>query len=349
LYAIFMNRDELIEKVMDRMFGYGELQYLIDDPTISDIDFNRHNYCTIKRDGMRQTENIGFKNEKIFEDFVKLIITRRGGIINENDSHCRVADLQKRLRINGSIWPRNITGPSLNIRKHPMKSHTYDDLINLKMLDKQLSVFLQKLAKTSSRVIFCGKGAAGKTTLLRTFINSFDELERVLVCESDSELYPDNPSCIVQRVKKGNEGGRPVVLLDLVGDGLTMTLDTYVVGEIVGNESWTVITAGLNGHRILGTLHANSAMSTFNRLVTLIKLAGADLGEATLKHIISDSIDIIVYMKDFKVAEILEVVGFDETTGTIATNLLYLLKTGSTIGELKGRLRHELEGINIDD
>jgi len=320
-YGIF--RDELIQKVFDFMFGYGELQSYIEEEDITDIDGTRFNQFVIKRHGVRSKIPINFGNEKIFDTYCKLIAIRNGGILNENDSHCRVTDEKNRLRINVSIKPRNIAGPAISIRKHRRNSYTLEDLQQLGMLDDDLLGLIRSLAESDASVLFCGKGAAGKTTLMRAFINILPEMERVLIVESDAEVYPDKPYCIEQRIKKQNEGGRPITLKDLVKDGLTMSLDTYCVGEITGDEAWEFVKAAFSGHRGIATTHSESAGDAFARLLTLSK--GAHIGESekTINEMLGKSMNYIFYLKDFKVVEVLEVAGYDNEKERFAYNRLY--------------------------
>lgn len=304
-------RDELIRKALDFMFGYGELQPYIEDEDITDIDGTRYNEFSIKKHGVRTKIPVDFGNEKIFDTYCKLVAIRNRGILNENDSHCRVTDEARRLRINVSVRPRNVAGPAISIRKHRKTSYTLEDLRRQGMLDEELTVLLHRLAVSDASVLFCGKGAAGKTTLMRAFINVLPEMERVLIVESDAEIYPDKPYCIEQRIKKQNEGGRIVTLRDLVRDGLTMSLDTYCVGEITGDEAWEFVKASYTGHRGVATTHSESAEEAFGRLLTLSK--GANIGESekTVKEMLAKSIDYIFYLKDFKLVKVLEIAGYD--------------------------------------
>lgn len=322
-YHCGVYRDELIRKVLDFMFGYGELQPYIDEADISDIDGTRYNQFVIKRNGVRSKIPVHFGSERIFDTYCKLVAIRNGGILNENDSHCRVTDEKNRLRINVSIKPRNIAGPAISIRKHRRNSYTLQELKSLGMLDDALHRMLVKLAMSDRSILFCGKGAAGKTTLMRAFINALPEMERVLIVESDAEIYPDKPYCIEQRVKKQNEGGRPITLKELVRDGLTMSLDTYCVGEITGDEAWDFVRAAFSGHRGIATTHSESAEDAFARLLTLSK--GANIGESekTIKQMLGRSIDIIFYLKDFRVVEVLEVVGYDTSADAFEYKRLY--------------------------
>lgn len=322
-YHAGADRDELIRKVMDFMFGYGLLQPYIEDEDITDIDGTAYDQFVIKRHGVRSKIPVNFGSEKIFDTYCKLVAIRNGGILNENDSHCRVTDERYRLRINVSIRPRNISGPAISIRKHRKNSYTIKDLKRLGMLDDELEALLRRLAASDASVLFCGKGAAGKTTLMRAFINILPEMERVLIVESDAEIYPDKPYCIEQRIKKKNEGGRPVTLKDLVLDGLTMSLDTYCVGEITGDEAWEFIKAAFSGHRGIATTHSESAEDAFGRLLTLSK--GANIGESekTIKEALGRSIDFIFYLKEFRVVEVLEVRGYDGQADRFVYKRLY--------------------------
>lgn len=352
-YFLGNTRQELIKKVFDYMFGYWELEKYIQDQSISDIDGIRYDYFTVKRNGKKEVIPLKFATEEQFDSFCKLVAIRNGGILNENDSHCRVTDEKNRLRINVSIRPRNITGPSISIRKHPKDNPDLNLLEQLGMIDKKMHSFLNMLAHSSANIVLCGKGAAGKTTLLRALADSFDEMERVLVCESDTELYPQNPNFIVQRIKKSNEGGRAVTLRDLVRDGLTMSLDTYIVGEIVADEAWEFIKAGFTGHRILATTHSQSSTDVFDRLVTLIKSANVDHTEKTLKRMLAASIDVVIFLKKYKVVEVVEIIGYDEEKDRINVHPLFgfdieyetdekLIGRFVKYGEMSGRLKKKL-------
>jgi len=332
-YHFGVFRDELIRKVFDFMFGYGELQKYVEDEEITDIDGTRFNEFAVKRNGLRYKIPVNFGNEKIFDTYCKLVAVRNRGILNENDSHCRVTDEKLRLRINVSIKPRNTSGPAISIRKHRKTSYKLHDLEAIGMFNGEIARFLRRLALTSTTILFCGKGAAGKTTLMRAFVNLLPEMERVLIVESDAEIYPDKPYCIGQRIKKFNEGGRPVTLKDLVRDGLTMSLDTYCIGEIVGDEAWEFVKAAFTGHRALATTHSESAGDAFARILILSKGANARESEKTIKEMLAKSIDVIIHLSDFKITEILEVLDYKVEADEFLYNRLYCFDSKRNITE----------------
>lgn len=302
-----IGREKIIRQIFDAMFGYGLLQPYIEDEDISDIDGTSFNEFSIKKKGIRQSINIDFHHNEALLTYCKLIAIRNGGILNENDSHCRVADLQKRLRINVSIPPRNINGPAISIRKHRRISYTMGQLIEEEMVTKEASTILINKIKTNQSIVFCGKGASGKTTLLRALINQIDDMERILIVESDAEIYPDKKFCIEQRVKRDSEGGNSITLEMLIKDGLTMSLDTYCIGEITGAEAYDFIKASCTGHRVLATIHSDQAEDCLQRLVSLAASHYTIESEQSLYKMVTQGIDIIVFLKNFQVKKICQV------------------------------------------
>lgn len=299
-------RDEIIRNVFNYMFGYGILQEYIDDEDITDIDGSRYNFFTVKKNGKKEVIPVEFTSSQEFERYCKLVVIRNGGVINESDSHERIADINNRLRINVTIPPRSMTGPAISIRKHRKKPYTLEDLCDKNMMNFKIKEFLKKIMSENSRIIVSGKGAAGKTTLLRALLMEVPEMERILVCEKDSEMFISNPNIIVHRIKKAKDYKNQITLKDLVADGLTMSLDGYCVGEIIGDESWDFIKAGHTDHKIFGTIHANSERDVVDRLSMLIENV-TDLSESRLERIIYQSIDYIIHLRNFKIERIVKI------------------------------------------
>ena len=305
------NIEYIKQQLFDRLFGYGFLQSLIEDESISDIDILRFNYILIKREGKLILSDLKFEDEATFERYCRLVVIRNGGMLNEVDSHCRVSDIKYALRINATIKPRNTSGATLSIRKHPKECYTLESLVGKGFMTQSQKNKLIEYNQQKKNIIICGKGGSGKTTLLRSLMSTVDEFERVLICESDQEVYPQQPNVISQCIKKDYLGGSKRNLEMLIKDGLTMSLDTYCIGEITGTEAWDLIQAGHTDHRILSTVHANSPEDLFLRLLAMIETR-TRLSESTLLRMITNSIDIIVYIKTFKISRITEVCAFDD-------------------------------------
>ena len=311
LRAGFFKQD-LQQQVMDFLFGYGPLQPYIEDESVSDIDGTGPDAFTIKVDGKRQHLPLSFSDAKAYDTFCRLVIIRNGGMINENDSHCRVSDSHCRLRINVTVPPRSVNHPSISIRKHRRTAWNLDELCSKGMFPSQLGEQLREWAASDRTILICGKGAAGKTTLLRAMIEAMPKLERVLVAESDTELYPEKPCCLVQRIKKPHEGGRLITLRDLVSDGLTMSLDTYCIGEIVGDEAMEFMRAAFSGHRCIATTHAEQASDVLDRILSLARPVSHGESDRSLKRMLGSCIDLIIYVRSFKIEQVLAVHSYHE-------------------------------------
>jgi pilus assembly protein CpaF len=298
-----INPELLKRHVFDYLYGYGILQPLIEDETISDIDIPRYDFITYKIRGVTQKSSLEFENEQAFNRFSKMLIIRHGGIINDVDNHCRISDVKNRLRVNVCIPPRNVYGTSMNIRKHAMNTISLRHLMALGMLDETTFDILSESIKSNRSILICGKGAAGKTTLLRAVIENGDELERMLICETDTELYPQKKSVIVQYLKKNEFGGKKVTLSDLIREGLTMHLDAYCIGEIIGGEAWDFVKAGYTDHRILGTIHASGCEDAIQRLAMLCE-QHTHFPYEQLMEVIKRSVGVVVYLKKFEIHEV---------------------------------------------
>jgi len=309
------NIENIKQQLFDRLFGYGFLQPLVEDRSISDIDVLRYDYILIKREGRLILSDLKFEDEATFERYCRLVIIRNGGMLNEVDSHCRVSDTKYALRINASIKPRNTSGATLSIRKHPIECYTLENLVDMRFMTRIQKDKMLQYNQGKKNIIICGKGGSGKTTLLRSLLNTVDEFERVLICESDQEVYPQKPNVISQCIKKDYLGGSKRTLEMLIKDGLTMSLDTYCIGEITGVEAWDLIQAGHTDHRILSTVHASSPEDLFLRILAMIENR-TRLSELTLLRMIVNSIDVIVYLNRFQISRIVEVCGFDDVKRT---------------------------------
>ena len=313
------DRNELIEGVLNYLFDYGKIQPLIEDDDVTDIDYVSYCRGTVKRNGKKELleKKYLFASEKEFSRFAKTLVIRNNGIINENYSHERVSDERYKLRINVSIPPRNRDYTSVNIRKHRQNPYKLTDLLNLGMFDETQMKFLQWLVANKKKFVLAGKGASGKTTLMRAMLMNADPLDTYLVTEKDTELYFSGGGFIQQRIKKENHGGIPITLGDLVKDGLTMSLDGYIIGEIVGDEAWHFINAGVTDHMIAGTLHSNSVNNVPHRLASLIQTYNPGLKTETVMELIANSIEYIIHLREFKITQIGQVIEFDRISNEV--------------------------------
>lgn len=316
------NAEQIKKEIFDTIYGYGLLQPFVEDPDVTDIDAPSYDYILVKKNGKLIELDIHFENEVVFDRFCRVLIIRHGGKINAVDAHCRVSDKANHLRINVSVAPRNAQGASLTIRKHRKSAYGFEGLESLGFLDRAAAAILESANIRKESILICGKGGSGKTTLLRTLVDTGDKLERMLICESDTELYPQKKNIIVQQVQKNKNKTIANSLKTLIQEGLTMSLDAYCIGEITGAEAWPFVMAGHTDHRILGTLHAKSCDDAMDRLLMLVENE-TRIEEGSLKNMLAGSLDLIIYLKDFKVNEIVKVISYDNDQNKYLFNRLY--------------------------
>lgn len=300
----YNGRSELVQEIINHMFGYGILQSHLENPLVTDLIGTRYDHFFVKIHGDTHKIPVKFSSEKAFESFCKLIVIRNGGILNENDNHARVADENLKLRINVVIPPRSAQGAFLSIRKHREAAYDFEALKHMGLLDDDSQKLIEEIALGNGRFLICGKGAAGKTTLLRAMINAIGQTQRILVCESDTEIYPESPTIMVQRVIQRGSFGKTVSLNALIRDGLTMSLDGYCIGEITGVEAWDFVKAGYTDHRIMGTIHSAGEEEAVMRLLVLSEIAQLGIGEEVALTMIRRSLDYIIYLQNFQVSGI---------------------------------------------
>ncbi len=300
----YTGRSSLLQEMMDHMFGYGILQTYLENPMITDLIGTRFDTFFIKENGVTKVIPVSFASEKAFENFCKLIVIRNGGMLNENDCHARVADENLKLRINAVIPPRSPNGAFLSIRKHRTKAYSLENLKAMGMLNEVSRKVIEEIAIGKGRFLICGKGAAGKTTLLRAMIDAIGTSQRLMVCEADMEIYPESPTVVVQRVIERGQYGKPATLNHLIKDGLTMSLDGYCIGEITGAEAWEFVKAGYTDHRVMGTIHSGGTEEALLRLLTLSETSEMRISETVAMEMIGQSVDYIIYLREFKVLQI---------------------------------------------
>lgn len=302
--SVVQNRNERIREVINHMFGYGILQKYLENPEITDLIGTRHDHLFIKKDGVISQIPEAFSNQAEFESFIKLIVVRNGGLLNENDCHARVADEQLQLRINGVIAPRSGSGPFLSIRKHRATALSLESLMERGFLDDEGTRLVKQLAMSNDKILICGKGASGKTTLLRAMIKEMGDHQRLMICESDLEIYPQSPMMVSQKVVQRGEHGKTITLENLIQDGLTMSLDGYCIGEITGKEAWSFVKAGYTDHRVLATIHSKGSEDALHRLLILSEISTLGISETMAMKMIASSVDYILHISNFKLLSI---------------------------------------------
>lgn len=306
---------EVIKRFETYVWGYGILQELIDDPNISDIRTIDYDNIRIKVNGKREESNVKFLSRESLKKYINYIAIKNNALLSEIDAIQKFTDKTSSkdfiLRINiSSEFINSNNLPCLIIRKIPKDKYNLDQLMDLNMFNKEIKDYLSEAIKSGLSIFFTGKGASGKTTLMNALIDEIPKDSSCLVIQEAEELFTNiHPDMMFQRVRYAKGDGKiQYNLRDLSINGLLSDLDYFVIGEIKGGEAYDMANAIYTGHVGLASVHGNSAEEAINKLVHYMKYA-SDMKKGELLEMLSN-IDVLIFLKDFRVMEIAEVSGF---------------------------------------
>lgn len=353
-----MNTESTISSILDRLFGYHILQKYIDNENVTDIRVTKFDNIFIKELGIWKKAKDTFSSESDFLNFVRYCILKNGGKITNELPIVTVSDRKNNLRIEAGIEPVNISSPNLVIRIHrPNGINKLEDLANdnIKMINDDIYKFLSKAIIAGCNIVISGKGGSGKTTLMRNLINKIPDNLSITSNEETAEIYSTHPNIIQREILKNRSEDKNVTLAMLTSHSLVMSNDVIVIGELKGEEAMVFFDAISTGHRGYATVHADSSVNTIDRLVTLMKrdIKAQTYTDKYLKKLLASSLDIVIYMNNFKIQEIVEVT-YNEEANDIEYNLLYEFKldkieNGKSIGKFKkinkpvGRVKRKID------
>ncbi|KJK22482.1 pilus assembly protein CpaF [Burkholderiaceae bacterium 16] len=288
-------RRQLIGDIFDEMFGFGPLEPLLNDPTVSDILVNTARQTYVERRGKLELTDIAFYDDVHLMKVIEKIVSRVGRRIDEL-SPMVDARLPDGSRVNAIIPPSAIDGPLLSIRRFAVTPLQVSDLVALKSLTGPMAQLLQALAHAKVNVLVSGGTGSGKTTLLNVLSGFIPETERVVTIEDAAELQLRQPHVLRLETRPPNiEGKGEITQRALVRNALRMRPDRIILGEVRGGEALDMLNAMNTGHEgSLTTIHANTPRDALTRLENMVSMAGLNLPPKAIRQQISSAITVIV-------------------------------------------------------
>ena len=323
-------RERLVTEVLDETFGFGPLEPLLADPTISDILINGHKVVFIERNGRLEQADIAFNDERHLVNTVQRIVGRMGRRVDET-SPMVDGRLPDGSRINAIIPPLAIDGALVSIRRFGMRPMQADDLVRLGAMTPEMKRFLAACVEARLNILISGGTGSGKTTLLNALSAFIPADERVITIEDAAELRLQQPHVGRLETRPNNaEGAGEVTTRDLVRNALRMRPDRIVVGECRGAETLDMLQAMNTGHAgSLTTLHANDTRDALGRLEVMVGMTGLELPIWVIRRQIASAIHLIVQVSRLqggarKVVKVTEVVGMEGDN--LTTHDLFLFR-----------------------
>jgi pilus assembly protein CpaF len=292
------DRRRLEREIADDLLGYGPLQSLLADDSISEIMVNGPTHVYVERLGRLERAPVVFAGEAHLLRIIDKMVSEVGRRIDEA-SPMVDARLPDGSRINAIIPPLALCGPTLTIRKFSRQPFGLADLVRFGTLTQQSAEFLAACVAGKLNILVAGGTGTGKTTLLNALSAFIPSSERIITIEDSAELQLQQRHVIPLEARPPNvEGQGEVRIRELVRNALRMRPDRLVVGEVRGPETLDMLQAMNTGHDgSLTTIHANSPRDAMSRLETLVLTAGVELPLRAIREQVASAFDLIIHVQ----------------------------------------------------
>lgn len=346
VYCSIEQRVSIVQQVYSSIRGFGLLDSILTDDTITEVMINGPDNIFIEQKGRLYKLNKRFESQRRLEDVIQRIVGLAGREVNQANPICDTR-LPDGSRVNVVLPPIALCGPTITIRKFSKTPMTIERLIQYGSLTQEIADKLELLVKAKFNIFICGGTGSGKTTFLNALSNYIPHDERVITIEDSAELQitgVDNLVSLETRNANASGAGQ-ITIRDLIKSSLRMRPERIVVGEVRGGEALDMLQAMNTGHDgSLSTGHANSTQDMLSRLETMVLQGAAGLPLEAIRQQIASAVDIIIHLsrlrdKSRKTMEITEVVGYKD--GQIILNPLYVFEEdeNSTLDKVSGSLK----------
>jgi pilus assembly protein CpaF len=338
-------RRRLERSIADDLLGYGPLQPLLDDESVTEIMVNGPNVVFVERNGRIERADAAFAGEGHLMRIIDKIVSQVGRRVDEA-SPMVDARLPDGSRINAIIPPLALCGPTLTIRKFSRRPYGLVDLVRFGTVTEPAAEFLAACVRGKLNMLVSGGTGVGKTTLLNALSAYIPETERIITIEDSAELQLQQRHVIPLESRPPNVEGRGEVRIrELVRNALRMRPDRLIVGEVRGAETLDMLQAMNTGHEgSLTTIHANSPRDALARLETLVLMAGLDLPLRAIREQLASAFDLVVQVTRLvdgsrRITHITEIVGLESEIVTLQDLFALPKRIGpAPHDELVGRL-----------
>jgi pilus assembly protein CpaF len=317
------DRERLASEIGDDIFGYGPLERLLNDSTISEVMVNGSSDIWIERDGRLSQTPLRFSDDSQLRRIITKMVGQIGRRIDES-SPMVDARLPDGSRVNAIIPPLSLSGPLLTIRRFAQERFGIDELIRLGSISVPAVDFLCKSVQADLNILVSGGTGSGKTTMLNALSAAVPDTDRIVTIEDAAELQLKQRHVVrLESRPKNIEGEGEVTIRDLVRNALRMRPDRIIVGEVRGAEALDMLQAMNTGHEgSLSTIHANSPRDALNRLETMVLMAGYELPVKAIRQHVAAALDLIIQLDRLddgsrRVTEIAEVQRMEEDVITL--------------------------------
>jgi pilus assembly protein CpaF len=316
-------RRELVRQLTDDILGYGPLEQLLRDDSVTEIMVNAYDRVYIERSGKIELSEARFVDSAHVMRIIDKIVSQVGRRVDEA-SPMVDARLPDGSRVNAIIPPLALSGPTLTIRKFSRDPYTINDLISFGSISPKAAQFLAACVKGKLNILISGGTGTGKTTTLNAVSAFIPGDERIVTIEDAAELQLQQDHVITLESRPANiEGKGEIKIRELVRNALRMRPDRIIVGEVRGAETLDMLQAMNTGHEgSLTTIHANGPRDALARLETLVMTAGVELPHRAIREQIASAFDLLVQIQRLvdgsrRITHVSEVLGMESDVVTL--------------------------------
>ncbi len=339
----------LYKMVLSEIFGFGPIDGLLNDESVTEVMVNGPNMIYCERKGNVVLSEARFRDNDHVMKIIDRIIRPLGRRVDRKMPYVD-ARLPDGSRVNAIIPPCAIDGPTITIRKFTKSKLQVSDLIRFGSMTQEMADFLYACVRSHLNIVVSGGTGSGKTTLLNVLSNNIPEKERVITIEDSAELKLAQEHVVRLEAKPAEiDGSGRVSIMDLVVNSLRMRPDRLVIGEVRDGSAFSMLQAMNTGHDgSLTTLHANTPRDAISRMETMCMMAGMDMPVDVIRAQIASAIHLIVQQTRLsdgsrKVSSITEVQGLE--SGTVVLQEIFRLEEKGKTPE--GRIISELRPTGV--
>jgi pilus assembly protein CpaF len=315
--VVGFSRDELITAVCDEILGYGPIEPLLQDPSISEVMINAPETIYYEKDGRLYLSPIRFRDNAHITRVIERILAPLGRRVDES-SPMVDARLPDGSRVNIIVPPVSPRSPTVTIRKFRSDKMTMEDLTSVGAFTKELGEFMRACVQAKLNIIISGGTGSGKTTLLNALSGYIADTERIVTIEDPTELKLQQAHVVTLEGRPPSlEGRGEVSQRDLLRNSLRMRPDRIIVGEVRGAEAFDMMQAMNTGHEgSISTVHANTPRDAVARIENMILMANLDLPSRAIREQIAAALHVIIQVSRLsdgsrKVTHVSEVSGME--------------------------------------
>lgn len=267
-------KDVLSGMLLHRVFGLGDLEFLIADDWLEEIGINSSisPISVYHRKYRWMKTNMFLADEKEVYNFASQIGRKVGKDITNlsplMDAHLITGD-----RVNASLFPISSPGNTITFRKFARNPWTIIHFISPEVhtVSPEIAALLWECIQYELNIMVAGGTASGKTSLLNAVCAFMPSNHRILSIEDTRELrlprYLTWNWISLSTRTPNPEGKGGVSMLDLLVSALRMRPDRVIVGEVRRKKEAVVLFEAMHtGHSVYSTMHADRAEQAKERL-----------------------------------------------------------------------------------